>query len=195
MKTKLIILGVVLAAILGGWYFVSPGYSMMQLRNAAEAADEAELAERIDFPAVRQSLKDDLKARMASEMGGRDTDGLEGFGAMMATAMIDPMIDGLVTPQSVAKLVEDGKIGGSGAEVLGGMAGIPTGDDAGGGAMLPNGEEQPPEWEIVRDGISGFTASPKSRETGMVDPRSPALQFERDGLGWRLVAIDIPEGG
>ena len=176
MKKIVIALTLVMAASLVGWYFASPGYAMVQLRDAALAGDADALEQRVDFPAVRDGLKEDLKARMASEMTSGDNNGGEQLGAAFAMTLIDPMIDGLITPKSMAKLVEQG--------VLQADEGASSGD-------VEN--EQAPEWVIERDGLSRFTARPQNRETLSVAPDAPELVFERSGLSWRLVELDTPE--
>ncbi|MDA7787878.1 DUF2939 domain-containing protein [Sphingomonadaceae bacterium] len=180
MKKIIIALALLFVALGAGWYFASPGYSMMQLRDAAVEGDTEALEERVDFPAVRQTLKDDLKTRLATEIGSDDEGAL---GSAFAMALIDPMIDGFITPEAVAGLVEKG-------EMLSPASGEAGGGDASGNAAE---EEQAPEWVIEREGFSRFTARPKSRESGEVAPDAPGLIFERDGLGWRLVEIEIPE--
>ena len=177
MKKIVVALALVVAASLVGWYFASPGYAMLQLRDAALAGDAEELEQRVDFPSVREGLKHDLKARLALEIADENGGGAERLGSAMAMAFIDPMVDGFVTPEAMAKLVERGEIGSA----------------AGGGDGPPAKGEQAPEWVIERDGLSRFTARPQDRETLSVAPDAPGLVFEREGLGWRLVELEIPE--
>ncbi len=161
-----------LAAVLiagAGWYFASPALAMSGLRDAAMAGDKDELKERIDFPAVKESLKSQVKARMMAEAAKQKDNPMAGLGAMFAMAMIDPLIDGLISPDAIKAMVERGKLGKPDAE-----------------AQEPKPE---PKWAIERSGLDTFRAVPESQD----GKPSPKLVFKRDGLSWRLVDIEIPE--
>src|SRR5690606_37805082 len=92
------------------WYFLSPGYAMMQLRDAAVAGDKTELEARIDFPRVREGLKADLRARMAAEVAEGGDRGIAALGGMLAMGIVDGLIDGFVTPESMSAMIEVGKL-------------------------------------------------------------------------------------
>lgn len=53
--------------------------------------------------------------------------------------------------------------------------------------VMPRLMETTENWEFARTGIDEFIASPADRE----DQEGNSYQFERDGLGWRLVAIKL----
>lgn len=57
--------------------------------------------------------------------------------------------------------------------------------------IIPQMLCEPADWIIERDGIDQFRATPKRKDGEKV----PTLVFRRDGLGWDLVDIEIPEGG
>jgi hypothetical protein len=175
MKTRtwVIAAAVVLLGAGGAWYFASPAYAMSQLRDAAVEGDAEDLKERIDFPAVRSSLKEQMRAMLAAEMTKADNDNPFGaFGSMLAMGMVDGMVEGFVNPESMAAMIKQGKMQRPGQT-----------------AAKAVSDEPPAEWSIERDGLDGFRAVP-SVEKG-VNP--PTLIFERDGLGWNLVGIDLPE--
>lgn len=171
---KRIVLGVVaLAAVTsGGWYYASPSFAMKGLRDAALNGDRQELKERVDFPAVRESLKEQVRAVLIAELAKDKNNPFAGFGMMMVGAIIDPMIDTVVSPSGMKALVDQGKF-----------------------KKLDQAEEvsagQPADWIIEREGIEQFRATPKRKDGEKV----PTLVFRRDGLGWDLVDIEIPQGG
>ena len=177
MKKIVIALALLLAVSLVGWYFASPGYALVQLRDAAMAGDAEALESHVDFPAVRDNLKEDLRARLGEELQGSD-DGSARLGAALGMAMVDPLVDGLVTPEAIARLVEEGEVAAGAARIEQGGAGE---------------DEAAPEWVIERDGLSRFTARPQDRETLSVAADAPTLVFEREGLGWKLVELGLPE--
>lgn len=158
---------IALALVSGaGWYFASPGYALMQLRDAAIQGDETELEERIDFPKVRDNLKTEFRAQMTQQLA-KETDGFAQLGGMMAMGMVDGMVDGFVNADTMGNMVREGQLKKQDGEPAG----------------------QSLEWNIQRRGFDRFTARPKGQAIG----DSPALQFERDGFGWRLVEIDLPD--
>jgi Protein of unknown function (DUF2939) len=156
----------------GAWYALSPSYAMAQLAKAARDGDEAELRSRVDFPQVRESLKADLSAELAARAAEGSGSELGRLGAAIGLTFGDTLVDGLVTPQSIGAIVRQGRLLRSRTEIA----------DVGGASP-------PIEWTIERDGLSGFTAIPGGPD--IADP--PSLIFERDGLGWTLVEIDLPQ--
>lgn len=165
------IVGALVLALGIVWYFASPSYAMMQLRDAAMSGDEAELEEAVDFPRVRETLKSDIKAQVAQEVAKGGEDGMAAMGAAFAMAMIDPMIDGFINADTIAAMVREGKL------------------ERNASAPAEPREEAQTDWEIERDGLSRFVARPTGEDT----EDAPGLVFERDGLGWKLVEIDMPD--
>jgi len=158
-------------ALAGTWYWASPALAMNNLRNALVKGDRSELAERIDFPAIRESLKSQMSAMMVAEMAKKKDEGnaFAALGGMLATAMVGPMIDGIVTPDGLKAVVQHARFK-SDAEV----------------------QARPEQkWNVERDGFDKFTAIAATQP----GEKAPKLLFKRDGLGWRLVDIEMPEGG
>ena len=159
---------IVLAA--GGWYWLSPGLAMNGLKDAALAGDKEELRDRVDFPAIRESMKSQMRAMMLVEMAKEKDNPFAAMGMAFAGAIIDPMIDGMVSPDGIKVMVETGKMKNPDKSA----------------AEQTNGEDT--DWAIERRGFDRFTAHPKVKEGEKV----PTLVFERDGLGWDLVDIEVP---
>ena len=64
---------------------------MSQLRDAAVEGDADDLKASIDFPAVRESLKEQLRAELATQLASsEEQDGFAAFGAVLAMGMVDP---------------------------------------------------------------------------------------------------------
>jgi hypothetical protein len=163
-------IGVLLIVACGVWYWASPLYAMTQLRDAARSGDADRLKEAIDFPSVRDSLKSQVSAQMALQVADAQAKGgFEALGAALAMGMVGPIIDGMVTPQFIAGTIERGKLQRE-------------------SEAATEGEEA--EWSIERDGLDHFRATPLAPD----GERVPTLVFDRDGLGWKLVDIDIPIG-
>ena len=100
-----------LLVIFAIYLYASPYIALYNIKNAAEQKDADKLSGYIDFPSVKQSIKDQVKAAMVEELAASDKqDGFEALGTMLAAAMIDPIIDGLVTPDGVALMLQGQKL-------------------------------------------------------------------------------------
>ena len=113
MNRKLIIrLGLAAAAVFVLAYAASPLLAARALVQAARTGDEKALERQVDFPALRQSLKDELNARMIAEMRSdpRMADsGLSGLGMLLAPAIVGGAVDAFVTPQAISMMVQEGR--------------------------------------------------------------------------------------
>lgn len=155
-----------------GWWFASPSWTLKAMRDAAAAHDERALSVHVDYPALRESLKDNVMRRITTD--GRGAEGLGAIGAQVANAIAGPLIDAAVTPQGVEAMFR----------VETAQERLARTPDTSGGQLpkLPQAKDQP---VIERQGLSAFTVRGR-------DPGSARLIFRRDGLGWRLSGIDPP---
>ncbi len=163
---KWIIITLLALCVAAGWIFASPWLAMQGLRNAALGRDADALEQRVDFPAVRESLKGQLQQQVAREARQRGDDPIAGVGALLAGSLVGTLVDRTVTPEGVANLLETGQLTG----------------------RTPGQSEPEAEWQVSRKGLTRFTATPVARNG---DP-APVLHFERQGLSWKLVGVDVP---
>ncbi len=134
------------------------------MKDAAQSNDADALNAYIDYPALRESLKAELMARMITEKQ-KDKSGFGALGMALGSAMLEPLIDRLVTPAGMRA------------------------------ALLANRQENmepaasalrvPEDPVIVRRSFSEFLVTTKRQ------PRS-ALLFERHGLSWLLSGVELP---
>ena len=102
--------------LLLGYFAGSPYLTLMNLKSDIESRNGESLADKIDFPSVRESLKDQFNMAMAKEtMDSSDEDdpwGTAGaaLGAVFASTLVDRMVDGLVTPSGLIELMSSGEI-------------------------------------------------------------------------------------
>ena len=82
-------------------YAASPYFSFWRFTTALRSGDSAAISSRIDFPAVRASLKKQLVARFA-----RATTGHKRWSNLGPT-FIDAIIDAYVTPEGIAALLSN----------------------------------------------------------------------------------------
>lgn len=168
---KFILLLALIGAAVGGWYALSPWMAMAGLRDAAMEADHEELAQRINFSAVRTSIKEQVRDLVAEKVGKGDNGNvLEQFGRNLAVNMAGRAVDAAVTPEGMAGIIVTGALASPliSAETM----------------------QQEIEWSVERDGFSRF------RGVGVLESgrSAPTLIFERDGISWKLVDVELPEG-
>ncbi|WP_020655143.1 DUF2939 domain-containing protein [Massilia niastensis] len=103
--------GAVAAGLLAMSVAASPYWALHRLRSAVEERDAQAFSERVDYPLLRASMKEQLKGAMRAELGGEGADGnpLAAFGQAMAGVLIDPLVDMVVTPGGVMVMMERGK--------------------------------------------------------------------------------------
>lgn len=166
MRTALAVLGGLLL-LAGGWYWVSPGLSLKALGDFE--ASPWELA--------KLYARDRLRAEFARQMLPQTSD-------YSPPLTEEVLLDALADPRAVRMLVTEPY----GQWQFAAAHGLP--------AALPGGEDMPPmpriletseNWHIVRHGLSGFTAQAADRE----NQRSNRYHFKRDGIGWRLITIEL----
>lgn len=108
-KSIFILFGLLLIALGVGFYY-TPHWAVSNMKKAAENRDADTLSEYVDFPYLKESLKANFNAMMATEVSNNMSGNPLGtFGAALAAAFINPMIDNLVTPESLAMLMKGGK--------------------------------------------------------------------------------------
>lgn len=168
-KAPLLALAAVAAILIAGvgWYVLSPGYTLSRMKAAAERNDPDAMSAYIDYPALREDLKAELMARLMAE-SQKDKSGFGGLGLALGSAMMGPMIDGMVSPAGVRAAM------------------IANRNQKNGKAPAVTANLQVPEQpEIVRRSFSEFLVTTKAHpNSGMV--------FKRHGLSWKLSGVDLP---
>ena len=178
---------IVVAALAGVLFFAaSPYWALAGLRGAIDRADSASLEERVDFPALRESLAAEINA----ELLGASTDELDGnpFGALalgLASKLVDGVIDSVVTPAGLVRIAR-----GDSRPVEVDRRNDPTND------RRPSRSETPPspkesdlfagsrlEHETL-DRFSVWVPNDRGDEARFV--------FRRRGVSWVLTGIELP---
>ncbi|HZS16959.1 MAG TPA: DUF2939 domain-containing protein [Candidatus Udaeobacter sp.] len=147
-------------------YGASPYFSFWRFTAALRSGDTAALSSRMDFPAIRASLKRQLVARFAR---GATT---HKWWDNLGPTLIDTIIDAYVTPEGIAALI-------SSPEVL---KNLRRPQDF----RFPSGKNR--EWSNVKH---AFFTGPR---TFVVDREEIKLRFRFTGLGWKLYNVDLGLG-
>ena len=146
------------------WYFESPAWTLKRMKDAAQSRDADALNAYINYPALRDSLKSELMARMMAE-ARKDRSGLGALGMTVGSALMRPMIDTLVSPAGMRAAL---------------LASRQDSDSPAASAL-----RVPQKPVIVRRDFSEFLVTTKDR------PNS-GLVFKRHGLSWMLSGVELP---
>ncbi len=182
--------GLCAALILAAIYFASPILALKGLTDAAKAGNRDELAERVDFPAVRESLKIQLKAVMtrsfAEDPALRDNP-FAALGQMLLVGVVDKAVEAYATPDAIASMVANSRA----------PKEISTPPAQGSTAPPPEASRETPreksktETRYAYQGLDHFRVS--YHERGKPDDSDFGLLLERQGFfKWKLVRIELP---
>lgn len=172
-KTKVAALVAVALIIAAGvtWYLASPGWTLHQMKAAADANDPDALNSYIDYPALREDLKAEIMGQMTAQ-ARKDRSGFAGLGLAIGTAMVGPAIDRLVTPEGMRT-------------ALMAKRDVPQ------TRAMPQAASAlrlPDDPKIVRRGFSEFLLASKQHPMN-------GLVFKRHGFSWKLSGVDLPSNG
>src|ERR1700712_2076870 len=128
---------VVVAAL--GFVYASPYIALDRVKRAADARDAQTVNEYVDFPALRDSLKQQvtelLTRRIDIQKSGNP---LAVIGAMIGAALVGPLVDSYATPDGVAAILNGiPPKGGPGEKP-------PVPSEASGAVVAAPGTAQPP---------------------------------------------------
>jgi hypothetical protein len=159
---RLLLFIVILVIAVGAWGFISPRLAAKRFRDAVQTGDAAGLNAVVDFPALREHLKADLRNH-ANPVSAR-------LGTILGGAVNDELINQLVSAAGIIRLARYGTIeasvspGSGGSQVV--LVGMGYRDLANFGVTMGN------------------TRRPAQNMVTFV--------FHRSGLSWRLAQLDIP---
>lgn len=185
-RNKLLVgaLAAVVAVGVAVWA-ASPVLAGQALIRAAKAGDEQQLDQLVDFPSLRQSLKDEFSAELSARVR-RDPrladSGLGGLGMILAPMLLSGAVDAVVTPQGVASMVRTGQ-----APDPTDRTPPKTIEEDGAAAKADDGDDLHQSWGY-RD-LDTFAITLTRRDE---PDRSLALLLERRGVfAWKLAAVDL----
>lgn len=176
MRKGLLIGAVAGVLALAGLLYASPYLTLHGIGQAVDRRDADAVSAYVDFPALRESVKAQALARAHAEIDRPDlkNNPLGGLGQLMAAAVVNPLVDALVSPAGVLLMLKNGKPGKLG-DVAAAGAGVDT-----------QGQSSPRKaYTVDYQGWSSVFVHPKG-EAGS------GFVFQREGLwGWKLVAIKM----
>ena len=97
------------------YLFFTPHLTLMSLKEAVQAQDGEAIAERVEFPTVRESLKKQLQAKFINDLLLRvGQDANIPAAALLRTTIsfsrVDNLVDDFITPSNLIGLLVLGRI-------------------------------------------------------------------------------------
>jgi hypothetical protein len=168
------------------WVWFAPHLTVHAMRKAAERGDAEALSSHVDFPALRESVRAQLAARVSDRLGGGNA--WSRLGADFATTLASPAIDAMVSPEALAMIFAGRDMRDRYADPADAPPPASGGDDAHGGLDTRH-------WRLSMgyDDLSTFSVKV---DTGGGDAAPSRLVFKRHYLlWWKLSGIELPPVG
>ncbi|NML99534.1 DUF2939 domain-containing protein [Paraburkholderia sp. RP-4-7] len=201
----LIVTLIVIAVIAAlGFGYASPYMALNNLKRAADARDTQTVNEYVDFPALRESLKQQVTGVLTRRLDAHGNGNpFAAIGAMIGVALIGPLVDAYATPDGVAALLNGMPPRGNPGErppvppapaapAPAEPAPSVAGNTANGPANSVNSATppQPPQTTAGYRGLNEFVVT---YQHGAGDARYSAI-LRREGLfTWKLAAVNLNE--
>ncbi|EHP38684.1 hypothetical protein OR16_36242 [Cupriavidus basilensis OR16] len=95
------------AIVVGATSYASPYWTLYQMRSAIETRDADKFSRYVDYPALRESLKAQLTLSLQQKLGAPALQNtpFAGIGQAIGLAVINTMIDTMVSPAGVMALM------------------------------------------------------------------------------------------
>jgi hypothetical protein len=97
---KIAALIVVLAAV----YVVYPYFALYRLGEVLRTQDVDAVEGKVDWPRMRQGIKDDVNAALLAKVKPDDANPLAGLGVALAGKLANPVVDATMTPAGLIAL-------------------------------------------------------------------------------------------
>lgn len=160
--------------------YASPYWTLYQMRSAMEVRDSEKFSHYVDFPALRENLKGQFLASMKDKLQSPEMkdNPFAGLGQMIGIAVVNTMLDTVVSPAGVMALMAGEK---PSAKSSPSTTTTPAERTQGAKEKLKY-DVSYRNWELVQ-----ATASKENGDKIVVDLR-------RDGLwSWKWAGVKLPD--
>ncbi|MEZ5598610.1 MAG: DUF2939 domain-containing protein [Pseudomonadales bacterium] len=174
----------IIAAVLAVIYVIASLLAAWQIGAAARDRDSEALSESVDFPVLRQNLKDQLNAELlGNAVEETDSSLLGSIGAAIGGVFIDKAVDAWVTPDAIFRLMRGNK-----AKERSGDRPQPGGEEDGSDTGAARKAENP-----FRQAAFSYASWDRFNVTIQSRNDEPVtFVLRRRGLGWKLTNIILP---
>ena len=204
-KSVVITLLVVAVVAVLGVIYASPYIALDRLKRAADARDAQTVDQYVDFPLLRESLKDQVGQLLTRKIDiQKSGNPLAMIGAMIGAALIGPLVDSYATPDGVAAILngippkgDPGEKPPVPSESSGAVVAAPGASQAppppataqpAPAEAPPSAPKSPPQ---TTAGYRSFDTFAVNYQHGTGDARYSAI-LRRYGLfSWKLVAVEL----
>src|SRR5436190_2624892 len=153
-------------------YAASPYYSVWRFGEALRGHDMDALAARVDFDAVRGSLKQQIRNHFLGVVAkNKQKNRLAEFLVSSENSPLDQLVDAYVTPEGLAAII-------SNPNPIRNASSL---------SSIPSADSSPKEVDWSK-GRRAFFTSPRDFA---IDREDIKLSFRFTGLGWKLHALDL----
>jgi Protein of unknown function (DUF2939) len=164
-------------------FMVSPFVALYDLSKAIEARDVDRITERVNFNALRVSLARQI---LGEYLKTQDLNGLgQQAAAQAGTAVLNPVLEELITAQAVMDLLDDGQLQQA------------TGTQGRNGSFFPLGFDAASlgkAWRtFIMSETQGFRAITIPLPADEPKDKQFKITLRLRGTTWRLTGIDLPE--
>lgn len=168
---KLVLLVCLLVAT---YVYATPYITVYQMRAAAENDDATALSAHIEFPTLRQGVKDQFNALIAKETTEKMADNpLAALGASFGSMLVDGMVNVYMSPAGVTELMKGDKP-----------------------KLSPGGSEKRRDKIAFEDVELGYEAWDRFTVAVPTDGAEDSIfVLSRRGVGWKLTNIIMPLEG
>jgi hypothetical protein len=176
MLKKTLIALATIALLLAVTSYFSPHWTIYQMRSAIEKRDYAAFSQYVDFPALRESFKQQMTAALVEKTAGKqENDPLAAIGKGIVASLVAPMLDIMITPAGVIEMMNTGIPKMTTAVVTSAITRAPSPAES-----IPDMELSYPGWDTV-----AFRRADTPEDTG-------SFILRRRGLwSWELAAVDV----
>jgi hypothetical protein len=174
---KVALVGASLLVVVAVYAFVvSPLATIHQIKAGIQQQDAEKLSDAIDFPTLRENLKEQFDAVIAKKAGEKMRNNpLGALGMVFASKIAETMVDSIITPSGLAAAVA-GKEPGAAPD----QASPDTNDSSPRQNLFKNAR-------YTYDSLSKFSVRVPTKNNAEV-----RLVLIRNGLSWKLSNIVLP---
>lgn len=203
MKRRYAIGGVFVVALAAAAFYSTPYIALYSIHRAIERNDAEAVSRFVDFPVLRENIREKVLAHMAQAVPPPGGGALGGLSQMLATTAANQMVDRMVSPAGVMMLMQG----------AGSLKQIPPLQQR---QQMPQ-SPQTPQVPQQEDGTAATTPSQPADPIAVARSRARdvrvsyqgwskvrvgvplepgGLIFRREGLwDWRLIAVELPQPG
>ncbi|MCC8391274.1 DUF2939 domain-containing protein [Paraburkholderia sp. MMS20-SJTR3] len=186
-----LIVVIVIAAL--GFVYASPYIAVNNLKRAADARDVQTVNQYVDFPALRDSLKQQVGAMLTRRLEADAGNKMATIGAVIGVTLIGPLVDAYATPDGVSALLNGMPPRGTPGEQPAAPAAGADGAPAAAAADTASAPNAAPPARRSTAGYRGLNEFVVTYQRGEGNANYSAI-FRREGvITWKLAAINLNE--